>query len=220
VVKTLRRALEDRGVLALQLPIGAEGCRGFSLYDDRKPLVAVNTHYNAEARLFTYLHEVGHLMRRTDAICVGFSGTTGERWCERFAAAFLLPVDALRERVARRFGVDAIVSTLEEVRLLARDFRVSLSAMAIRLEDLGWGREGLFGLIPRTTDFKAGGGGRGVDNTRGAVRLRELGAGYVSLLVAGEQTGVLGRQDVLRYLDVSDAQLRGLTSEGIGPFEP
>lgn len=74
VVKLVRAKMEERGVLALQLSIGEGGCRGFSLYDDLKPLVAVNTAFNAEARLFTYLHEVGHLMRRSDAICVGWRG--------------------------------------------------------------------------------------------------------------------------------------------------
>ena len=215
VVKLVRQALEEHGVLALQLSIGQEGCRGFSFFDDDKPLVAVNTHYNPEARLFTYLHEVGHLMRRTDAICVGYAETVAERWCERFAAAFLLPADPLRARLEHRFG-NLTIGDLDQVRALARDFRVSLSATAIRLEDLGWGRAGLFQSIPRTSDYKSAGGGPGTDNTRGAVRLRELGEGYFSLLLAGEQAGVLGRQDVLRYLDVSDAQLRGLASEGVG----
>jgi Zn-dependent peptidase ImmA (M78 family) len=215
VVRLLRQKLEERGVLALQLSIGEEGCRGFSFFDDDKPLVAVNTHYNPEARLYSYLHEVGHLMRRTDAICIGYASTVAERWCERFAAAFLLPADPLRQRLEYRFG-DRTISDLDDVRALARDFRVSLSATAIRLEDLGWGRAGLFQSIPRTSDFKSGGGGPGTDNTRGAVRLRELGEGYFSLLLAGERAGVLGRQDVLRYLDVSDAQLRGLASDGVG----
>jgi len=218
VVKLIRAAVEERGVVALQLSIGPDGCRGFSLYDDLKPVIAINTHYNAEARLFTYLHEVGHLMRRTDAICVGAGDTAAERWCERFAAAFLLPRAELRERLERRFGAETTVRGLDQVRLLARDFRVSQTAMAIRLEDLGWGASGLVGLIPRATDFKSGGGG-GADNTRGATRLRELGAGYFSLLLEAESSGTLGRQDVLRYLDVSETQLRAMTFEAEGPSE-
>ena len=91
VVKTVRARLEDRGVLALQLSIGEDGCRGFSFHDDLKPLIAVNTAYTAPARLFSYLHEVGHLMRQSDAICIGYAQTAAERWCERFAASFLLP---------------------------------------------------------------------------------------------------------------------------------
>ncbi len=215
VVKLMRARLEERGVIALQLSIGKDGCRGFSLYDRLKPVVTVNTHYNPQARLFTYIHEVGHLMRRTDAMCVDYSQTAAERWCERFAASFLLPRQPLRERVDERFGRDAVVSELDEVRKLANDFNVSLAATAIRLDDLGWGRD-LFLRVPKTADDKQRGGPGNTDTTRGAARTRELGEGYFSLLLAGQDRGVLGRQDVLRYLDVSERQLQGT---GIGPLE-
>jgi Zn-dependent peptidase ImmA (M78 family)/transcriptional regulator with XRE-family HTH domain len=218
VVKLIRARLEERGVLTLQLSLGQDGGRGFSLYDACKPLVAINTHYNNEARLFSYLHEVGHLMRRTDSFCIGFSATKAERWCESFAASFLIPVAALRDRLAYRFGPDTQITEMDQLRRLAADFRVSLSAMAIRLEELELGRIGLFEAIPKASDFKQQGGGPGADNTRGAVRLRELGDGYFGLMLAGEQNGALGRQDVLRYLDVSESQLRRLHHDSIEPF--
>lgn len=219
VVRLLRSKLEDRGVLSLQLSMGADGCRGFSFYDAVKPLIAVNTHYNAEARLYSYLHELGHLMRRTDAMCVGYGATSAERWCERFAAAMLLPADALRARVDHRVGKDETVTELDQVRLLARDFNVSISAMAIRLEGLRWGDQGLFDAVPRSTDFKAQGGGRNADNSRGAARLRELGQGYFGLLLAAERDGALRRQDVLRYLDVNEGHLRELSSGTVEPLQ-
>lgn len=216
VVKLLRAKLEDRGVIALQLPIGKGGCRGFSFYDDVKPLVAINTAYNPQARLYTYLHEVGHLMRRTDAICIGYASSAAERWCERFAAAFLLPQDELLSRIVHRYGDDARpIQDLDHVRMLAKDFNVSLTATAIRLEHLGWGT-GLFVQIPQTADDKARGGPGDADTGRAATRVRQLGESYVSLLMAAERQGALGRQDVLRYLDISEGQLR---STGIGPLE-
>ena len=216
VVKLVRTKLEDRGVVALQLPIGKENCRGFSLYDDVKPVVAINTAYNPQARLFTYLHEVGHLMRRSDAICIGYASSVTERWCERFAAAFLLPREDLYARIVERYGTDAgPIRDVDSVRRLAGDFNVSLTATAIRLEDLGWG-DGLFAQIPRTADDKSRGGSGDTDTGRGATRVRQMGEGYFSLLMAAEREGALGRQDVLRYLDVSEGQLR---STGIGPFE-
>lgn len=216
VVKIIRSRLEERGVLALQLSIGEQGCRGFSLSDKLKPLIAVNTAYNPEARLFTYMHEVGHLMRRSDAICIGYSHTAAERWCERFAAAFLLPQRALRAQVDEHFGHGAKVNNINDVRRLAANFNVSLTATAIRLEDLGWGSD-LVAQIPKDADLKTRRRGGNADNTRGVVRTRELGEGYFELLLAGESAGILGRQDLLRYLDVNEGQLR---STRIGPLEP
>lgn len=220
VVKAVRARLEERGVLTLQLSLGSDGGRGFSLYDETKPVVAINTHYNNEARLFSYIHELGHLTRRTDAICIGFAATRAERWCEAFAASFLIPIAAVRDRVAHRFGEDAEVTEIDQLRPLAADFRVSLSAMAIRLEELELGRSGLFEAIPTASDFKRQGGGPGTDTTRGAVRLREFGEGYFALILAGERSGALRRQDALRYLDVSEGQLRKLHNENVEPFEP
>lgn len=219
VVKAVRGRLEERGVLTLQLPLGSDGGRGFSLHDETKPVVAINTYYNNEARLFSYIHELGHLMRRTDALCIGFAATKAERWCEAFAASFLIPIAALRNRVAQRYGADTEVTEVDQLRPLAAEFRVSLSAMAIRLEELELGREGLFEAIPKTSDFKRQGGGPGTDTTRGAVRLREFGEGYFGLILAGEQSGALRRQDALRYLDVTEGQLRKLHHENIEPFE-
>ena len=216
VVKFIRTALEQRGVLALQLSIGKSGCRGFSLYDERKPVVAINTHYNPEARLFTYLHELGHLTTRADSMCVGYAETATERWCEAFAAAFLLPTEHLALRVELRTGGHTVRS-IDQARRLARDFNVSLSAMAIRLDNLGWGND-LFARVPRDADLKSGGGGRGADNTRGAARLRELGEGYFGLLLSAQETGALRRQDVLRYLDVTEEQLDRIDHESDQPL--
>lgn len=219
-VRLIRSRLEERGILTMQLSLGENGARGFSLYDNQKPVVAINTHYIAEARLFSYGHELGHLMRRKDAVCIGFASTQAERWCEEFAASFLLPKDALREAIERRFGSGHFVKDLADLRKIAGAFRVSLSATAIRLEGLGWGQEGLFGLIPKGSDVKKQRGGPiGTDTTRGAVRRREFGDAYFGLVLAGERAGALGHQDVLRYLDVSDQHLRKLSGESLESFE-
>ena len=58
-----KRALESRGVLVMELQLGQDGMRGFSLADPYAPAVAVNTIENAAARSFTLWHEVAHLAR-------------------------------------------------------------------------------------------------------------------------------------------------------------
>jgi hypothetical protein len=69
VVEQLRELFEDMGLLVLHLSLTADGCRGFSLYSEYTPLIAINTHYDAPARVFSYIHELGHLLTRTDSIC-------------------------------------------------------------------------------------------------------------------------------------------------------
>ena len=91
-----RNYLEQQSVLVLQLSMGKNNIRGFGAWDEYAPLVAVNTAYHPTARIFTLFHEVGHLLTRTDAACSSFVLPDGhdieaERWCERYAASFLLP---------------------------------------------------------------------------------------------------------------------------------
>src|SRR5207344_1041034 len=91
---------ESKGILAFQFPMGSDSCRGFSLWDETAPAVAVNTAWNPAARSFTLLHELGHLVTRTSSACLeGWGrrreneGDQHERWCESFAASVLAPWD-------------------------------------------------------------------------------------------------------------------------------
>ena len=84
-----------------------DAIRGFALWNDAAPLVAVNTTFIPQARAFTLFHEIGHLLLRQDAASdehIGRSaslatGYTVERWCERMAATVLLPEPAVRNAV-------------------------------------------------------------------------------------------------------------------------
>ena len=83
----------------MELQLGSDGLRGFALADEYAPLVAVNTHENIEARVFTLLHEVAHLASDTAKACLGIAldADRTERWCDEVASAAVLPRDTLRE---------------------------------------------------------------------------------------------------------------------------
>lgn len=105
--KARRRALEDRDLLVFSLALGSKSVRGFSAWDERAPLIVVNSTGNSpQVRSFTLMHELGHLLLRNDAACAPTEGrllpdADVERWCENFAAAVLLP-EATVQRVAER----------------------------------------------------------------------------------------------------------------------
>jgi len=102
-----RESVESLGVAVFLFQLGPESCRGFSLWNEAVPVIAVNTAWNDEARTFTLLHELGHLVARTDSACAAgepaeLSGAWDpvERWCEVFAAALLIPEEALSSGIA------------------------------------------------------------------------------------------------------------------------
>ena len=140
----LRSRMEKAGVLVLRRnSLSRWGVSGFCVATFPLPIVV----YSAEApgrQAFTLMHEFGHVILRQSAISgadVSREGSTFdrkvERWCNRFASAFLIPKAALLE--LRRLP-DRPAASIDDVTLstLARVFRVSQHAMLIRLVNIGY----------------------------------------------------------------------------------
>ena len=194
--------------------------------DDYAPLVAVNTAYHPTARIFTLFHEVGHLLTRTDAACQSFvlpgrhDGSV-ERWCEQFAASFLLPEDGLRT-VAARYDVSSNAPTAQPdtARLIAGRFFVSARATAIRLQEIGLAEPTLYLAVASQfaerdwSDFSGGGSGRG--QPASAKRVGQLGTRLPNLLLSAADRGRLTTRDLADFLNLTTGKLddlRGLLLE-------
>jgi transcriptional regulator with XRE-family HTH domain len=55
-----RRLVQAHGVFVFLFRMGKDSIRGFSLWDEHAPLIAINTWWRVEARTFTLMHEYGH----------------------------------------------------------------------------------------------------------------------------------------------------------------
>lgn len=153
-LRAWRQALQQRDVLVFALDIGRNDVQGFSAWDEHAPLVVINTRrVTPAARSYTLMHELGHLLLRQDAACIeagpsGESAVGVERWCERFAAAALMP-----EAVVRTWAVREKLSTasadLVDVKTMMTRFRVSARAAALRLIALGYAQRDLYAEVMR-----------------------------------------------------------------------
>jgi len=152
----LRDRMEALGLLVLK-DNALAGCRvsGFTIVQFPLPLIV----YTAEAparQAFTLMHEFAHVLLRETAISgpniIRKAETRErkvERWCDRFAAAFLMPKAALVELRGEPVGQRQIAdAALYE---LASAFRVSAHAMLIRLVELGYVEEDYYWsvMLPR-----------------------------------------------------------------------
>ena len=217
--RSWRRYLEGQGLLALQLTMGKKSIRGFGAWDDFAPLVAVNTAYHPTARIFTLFHEVAHLLIRTEAACQNFvapsqHNSSIERWCERFAAAFLIPADSLI-MVAERYGVTVASPTTQPdtARLIANRFSVSTRAAAIRLQEVGLAEPSLYPLVAAqlaARDWNASSGGRGGGQPASKKRISQFGTRLPSTLFAAQDRGRLTTRDLADYLQLNTGQLDDL----------
>ena len=214
-----RAALERQGVFVQQSSLGRGGLRGFSVWDDHAPLVVVNSAYHPTARSFTLMHEFGHLLNGSAAACMHFvdpadAGRMAERWCERFAASYLVPAKALAEEAARH-GItrSAPASEPGTVRRIANRFRVSGRAMAIRLTDVDLGVPELYGTFMAwmgQRDWNEGGGGSG--EQRIEKRRRELGVQTIQTFLTAFESGRLNLRDLTDYLGLSPNEIDDLTA--------
>ncbi len=203
-----RAAVDAAGVTVLQLSMGTKSCRGFSLWDESAPLIAVNTAWTDEARSFTLFHELGHLLTRTDSACASApvtarAGDSTERWCEEFSAGVLIPSRAL-------VGVNR-VDGLPALAALARRFKTSLRATALRLIEVGKASWSLYEEIPRVSDSKKEGGG-GTGRNRREIREDEFGHRTIEMFLSAVKRDIISASQALDYLDIPSSEFERLAA--------
>lgn len=142
-----REAVEQLGVLVFQFPsVSLEEARGLSLLRSPLPVAAINPKESSpEARSFTLIHEVTHLMLAAghDEEPASKERRNSEEWSavERFAeetsSHVLVPEDALANSV-KDYRVPQNNWDIGDVRKLARAFRGTPLAMATRLRSSGF----------------------------------------------------------------------------------
>ncbi|MEU6069222.1 XRE family transcriptional regulator [Streptomyces sp. NPDC047082] len=211
VTKLVRRSLEDQGVMIIQLSMNSAACRGFSIYSETVPLIAYNsTSHVAAARTFTILHELGHLLSHEQAVC-DRPDDAEERWCDQFAAAFLIPEPHLLAYMEKYLKVGHVENDdIESVRRISNRYGASFQCVALRLIDLGLAGWQLYRAVsanPLEVDAPAFGG---EPQTTHLVRIREYGVTYPRLLLAARDRGKLHDLDARKYLNVNGEQLKRL----------
>jgi Zn-dependent peptidase ImmA (M78 family)/DNA-binding XRE family transcriptional regulator len=140
-----RHVIERAGIFVQIKNLGPENlCRGLAVFDDRGiPAIIINgDETEGPARTFTLLHEYAHILIRQPGVSDQSRKNGIERWCNQFAAYFLMP--------EANFKADAIATdpgrtwSDSSIRKLAEQYKVSMSAVALHLEDVGLAKPGLY----------------------------------------------------------------------------
>lgn len=229
----VRKRIEDAGIVVLHSSFPSEDGSGFCVYHRQHPVIVVNTKNQTRGRrLFTLVHELAHVLLGVSGISDPFiSRNSVERFCNRFAAAFLVPkkyLSALLKNAAL-----PRVPDLDDVARAARLLKTSQQAAVMRLEELGVFEAGSQGLwlaaiskLGINPDFKDKGGGAGGPPPQEKVKLARYGFRFAQafddLLKRGQITAIdLYRSSGLKpayqraYFDYS----RSLTSDQLHNLE-
>jgi Zn-dependent peptidase ImmA (M78 family) len=206
--KAFRAALQSRNIIVLHLTLDEDKTRGFSLHHPSAPVIAINTRDVVRARLFSYAHELVHLCLGEDSVCRTSANRGIEAFCNKVAAALLMPAAEFRAYARRRFDGEKIATTAQ-VGSMRNRFRVSLRAAAIRAETLDLATAGLFERVDREAEYKGGGAYQeGQERTKPRIRVDQYGSAFVSSLADAEDRGLLPHAQVLDLLRLSDAELK------------
>ena len=143
-MRLLAERAEDAGVLVMVSGVVGNNnrrrldpgeFRGFALADKLAPLVFINGADAKAAQMFTLAHELAHLWLGESAVSDADMAVSPhaplENWCNRVAAEFLVPLEALL-RELHAFG-----DPLSAVSPLGRIFKVSTLVILRRLLDAG-----------------------------------------------------------------------------------
>lgn len=209
--KALRLHVEQTGVTVLLRAMGGNNCRGFSLADSRAPLIAINRDYKlASLRTYTLLHELAHLARGNSSVCFD-EDTAEERWCEQFAASFLMPEESIRAYFKYKHWDAVQVDQIEErVRLTSNRYKASWQSVAIRLRDLKLADQAVVNQVMSGSGESDSGFAPGNSRTTPVVRLDEFGSTFTRAVLDLRQNARLSEYDARRYLNVNGSQLGSL----------
>lgn len=201
--KKLRVAVEHQQIIVTLRSAATTRFCGFSLPDSLLPVIYINKDYElGSVRSFTLMHELGHILHAQRRVCYG--GDAGvERWCNQFAAAFLMPAGDVTQYFKKVNLEFSSPSDTDPVRRVANRFKTSWLAAAIRLEELQLAPDGIADFVrtgkpePKEKGYNPQGGRKTPE-----LRVDEFGSTYVRIISAALDSGKIPDLDARRILRV------------------
>jgi len=195
-------------IYVFQFSMPVEDARGFVLADSLPYVIAVNTKDIIEARLFSLIHEFGHILLGKSVIDLPDATSTAankiEKWCNAFSASFLLP----KETANSAFNENKDVLTEKKtIKTLSRRFKVSKAMLVLKMRKLNFIQQKEYEAVldrykpgvKRKKEKKAQAGG-GIPSDKKT--LAEVGNKFVSLVANNYDKEFITYTDALNYLSI------------------
>jgi Zn-dependent peptidase ImmA (M78 family) len=198
-----RRRIEALGVFVYLKPMNLNDCRGFSMVHEGLAAICINDkEESAGAETFTLWHEFCHLLIRQTGISDENRYNRTERYCNLFAASFLIPKTKLREMLNSPTKPNEYSDAT--VKRLANSFKVSNRALALRLEYTGLAPKGFYSRRTAAWDIpkpkKSTPVKKGISAVARAVRV--FGGHHTKTVLKAHKSGLLTGADAHHMLDV------------------
>lgn len=203
-----KKLFENNGVFVFQIGINQREIKGFSIIEDSLPAIIVKKSDEANSKIFSLFHELGHILLNESGICDMFEDEHSpkiEKFCNHFAGAFLVPAENLLDHSF----VKQNKSTIWENQVLnpiANDFRVSKEVILRRLLILGRTSNDFYKRwrVEYVKEYRPF--GRGEKNPAKTC-IKERGEKYVSMVFSAYNQAKINTLDTADYLGVKIDQI-------------
>lgn len=216
-------AVENIGVIVLEMSHPIEESRGLALYDEEFPVIVINPKDFPAARIFSIFHELCHLILNVSGISdlkeTGFMDKNIQRqeiFCNHFSGAFLVPAENLEKSVSSKFSSEWPDETLKQ---LSNQFNVSQEVILRRLLILGLTNRKFykrkreeFKKIESQLREKSEGGRK--EPARDCIR--DNGHKFINLVYENFYEGSITYRDIADYLKISPKYLPELEQRFFG----
>lgn len=177
-----RSRIESKGVSVLVYSFEERAFKGLLIGATAPvPVILINSYKQQKSsRTFTLAHEFCHVLLGEDGVSNPYEPVTrAERFCNKFAAAILMPRALVSGLLDKRGGSSTSNAT---IKWLSNKLKVSMEAVVIRLVECGFAESNFWqiwksqfkGYLPSEEDSGGGGGSEeGVD--QGLVKLAYFG---------------------------------------------
>lgn len=212
--KILRKKLEEEKVFNFQISMLLEDARGLALSDDLPRVVVVNSGDIIEARIFTLIHEFGHiLLGDTEVSIPTFVDTNKhEKWCNEFASTFLLPPE-MAKRIFEENDKDLV--EYDTLKKLSRKYKVSKSMLLYNMVKLKFitpfDYEEVLNKYQKKDYSKIKSGGGGIPAEKKCIN--ELGVSFISLVADNIDKKTITYSDALDYLSIKSKNFEKLMNK-------
>jgi Zn-dependent peptidase ImmA (M78 family)/transcriptional regulator with XRE-family HTH domain len=225
-------AVSRLDILVLQAQsIAVEEMRGFSISAERLPVIVLNGADMPRGRIFTLLHEFAHVLMQADGVCdvAPQNRARGpsdeiEIFCNRVAAATLMPLAAFRSEPELRDAPADGRWTEDVVRALSERYSVSAETVVRRLYAMkltNWEF-----VQEKQAEYRAAyeafreerqrlrqEGGRSGGPTFYRMKVRDLGRTYIASALDAYHRRAITGSDLSEFLEIKLHQVPKLEQE-------
>lgn len=219
----LRDKIEDKNILIFQIPMPIDDARGFTLTDEFPAIIVVNSKDKIEARVFSLMHEFGHILLNKSGISIPENALfvhridSVEKWCNDFASSFLLPEEKAKTIFNENRNVLTETRTLNT---LSRKLKLSKAMILYNMSKLNFISKAQYDAVlnryrpeilsaEETKTKRVGFAARTADKRC----IDERGHRFVSLVASNVEKGYITHNDALDYLSIKTKNWNKVTKK-------